>query len=79
MLKWEMSVSEESRINRLTHQLDLLGSICGVLGAALCLLAVISLSFFGPSPAGTILAPRSVLLGGIAVMVFGCWLRLTAK
>ncbi len=67
-------------MTRLTHQLDLLGSICGVLGAALCLLAVIVRFFLGPgNPAGTILAPRSILLGGIAAMVFGCWLKLTAK
>ena len=67
-------------MTRLTHRLDLLGSICGVLGAALCLLAVIARFFFGPgNPAGTILAPRSILLGGIAAMVFGCWLKLTAK
>ena len=67
-------------MTRLTHQLDLLGSICGVSGAALCLLAVIMRFVFGPgNPAGTILAPRSILLGGIAAMVFGCWLKLTAK
>ena len=67
-------------MTRLTHRLDLLGSICGVLGAALCLLAVIVRFSFGPgNPAGTILAPRSILMGGIAGMVFGCWLKLTAK
>ena len=66
-------------MTRFTHQLDLLGSICGVLGAALCMLGVIMRILFGPIPAGTILAPRSMLLGGIAVMVFGCWLKLTAK
>ncbi len=66
-------------MTRLRHQLDLLGSICGVLGAAVCLLGVILRLLFGPIPAGTILAPQSILLGGIAVMVFGCWLKLTAK
>ncbi len=67
-------------MTRLTHQLDLLGSICGVLGAALSLLAVILRFVFGAgNPTVTILAPRSILLGGIAAMVFGCWLKLTAK
>ena len=67
-------------MTRLTHQLDLLGNIFGVLGASLCLLAVIERFFLGPgNPAGTILAPRTILLGGIAAMVFGCWLKLTAK
>lgn len=66
-------------MTRLRHHLDLLGSICGVLGATVCLLGVIMRLLFGPIPTGTILAPRSILLGGIAVMVFGCWLKLTAR
>ena len=45
-----------------------------------CFLAVIVRFVLGPgNPAGTILAPRSILLGGIAAMVFGCFLKLTAK
>ena len=67
-------------MTRFTQRLDLIGSVCGVLGAALCLFAVIVRFAFGPgNPAGTILAPRTILLGGIAAMVFGCWLKLTAK
>ncbi len=57
----------------------MLGSICGFLGAALCLLAVILRFYFGPGNPPATFAPRSILLGGIAVMVFGCWLKLTAK
>jgi hypothetical protein len=64
------------------QKLDLLGTICGVLGAASSILAVVlrvSLGNSNVNPAGVIVAPRNVLLAGIALMVFGCWLKLTAK
>ena len=61
-------------------KLDLLGSICGALGAAAALLAVIVRFTVGTgNPAGIIIAPRNILLGAIALMVFGCWLKLTAR
>ena len=67
-------------MTRFTQRLDLVGNVCGVLGAALCLFAVIVRIVFGPgNPDGTILAPRSILLGGIAAMVFGCFVKLTAR
>ena len=67
-------------MTRLTDRWGRIGSVCGVLGASLCLFAVIVRVAFGPgNPAGTILAPRSILLGGIAAMVFGCFLKLAAK
>ncbi len=64
----------------LRDKIDLLGTICGVLGAAACLFAVFMRFALGAgNPAGIHVAPRSMLLGGIAVMAFGCWLKLTAK
>ncbi len=61
-------------------KLDVIGSAAGVLGAALCLLAVIVRFTIGPgNPAGILIAPRNIFLGGIALMVFGCWLKLTAR
>ena len=72
--------TDEPGMTRFAQRLDLVGSICGVLGAALCLLAVVVRYGFGPgNPAGTLLAPRTILLGGIAGMVFGCFLKLSAK
>lgn len=61
-------------------KLDLLGSICGALGAAAALMAVIVRFAVGSgNPPGIIIAPRNILLCAIALMVFGCWLKLTAK
>ena len=60
-------------------KLDLLGNICGVLGAAICVLAGI-LRFIGHGdPAYTPIGLRNVLMSGVAVMVFGCWLKLVSK
>jgi hypothetical protein len=60
-------------------KLDLLGNICGVLGVAICALAVM-LRFIGAGhPSFMQVAPRNVLLSGVAVMVFGCWLKLVSK
>ena len=67
-------------MNLTKQRLDLLGTICGVLGAALTLLAVIMRFALGAgNPTGITVAPRSILLGAIAIMVFGCWLKLTAR
>ena len=67
-------------MNRLQQKLDLAGTVCGVLGAAACLMAVILRANFGPGNfEGMHIAPRSIMLGGIALLVFGCWLKLTAK
>ena len=64
----------------LKEKLDLLGTICGALGAGACLFAVLMRFALGAgNPAGIHVAPRSMLVGGIAVMAFGCWLKLTAK
>ena len=62
------------------QKLDILGSICGVLGAVAALLAVtLRLVLGGGNPTGVMISPRSVLLGAIALMVFGCWLKLSAR
>ena len=75
-----MLVHSPSAMNLIKQRLDLLGSICGVLGAALCLLAVMLRLILGPgNPTGVIIAPRSLLIGGVAVLVFACWLKLTAR
>ena len=67
-------------MNRLQQKLDLAGTVCGMLGAASCLLAVLLRAYFGSGNfAGMHVAPRSILLGGVALLVFGCWLKLTAK
>ncbi len=62
------------------QRLDLLGTICGVMGATLALLSVILRFSLGPgNPTDLIIAPRSILVGSIAIMVFGCWLKLEAR
>ena len=67
-------------MNRLQQKLDLAGTICGMLGAAACLFAVAMRYTFGPGNfEGMHIAPRSIMLGGIALLVFGCWLKLTAR
>ncbi len=67
-------------MNLIKQRLDLLGTICGVLGAALSLLAVMLRLILGPgNPAGVIIAPRSILIGGVAILVFACWLKVTAR
>lgn len=69
-------------MNRMSQRLDMLGTLCGVLGAASCIMAVVlrlarALEIAGPKQ--IFVSPRGVLLCGIALMVFGCWLKLTAK
>ncbi len=67
-------------MNRMQQKLDLAGTVCGVLGAASCLMAVILRAYVGPGNVeGMHVAPRSIMLGGVALLVFGCWLKLTAR
>ncbi len=67
-------------MNLQKQKLDLLGTICGILGMTLCVLAVlVRFTLGGGNPAGVIIAPRNIFIGGIAVMVFGCWSKLTAR
>jgi hypothetical protein len=67
-------------LSHIKPKLDLLGSICGALGGALSVLAVGLRIVLGPgNPAGVIIAPRSILMGGIALLVFACLLKLTAR
>ena len=67
-------------MNRFQQQLDLGGTICGILGAASCFIALAIRFKLGPGNfPGVHVAPRSIMLGGIALLVFGCWLKLTAK
>jgi hypothetical protein len=63
----------------LRQRLDLLGSICGLLGAGSCVLAVVMRMTMGPGNPPVFIAPRNILLGGIALMVFACWLKLCAR
>ena len=69
-------------MNRMSQRLDMLGTLCGVLGVASCIMAGIlrlarALDIAGPKQ--VFVSPRGVLLCGIALMVFGCWLKLTDK
>lgn len=69
-------------MNRFNQKLDLLGTLSGVLGAVACLLSgVLRLLrvFDIADPKQIFISPRGVLLCGIALMIFGCWLKLTAK
>ncbi len=67
-------------MNRFQQQLDLAGTISGVVGTLSCLFAVAMRFKFGPGNfEGMNVAPRTIMLGGIALLVFGCWLKLTAK
>ena len=68
-------------MNPIKQKLDLLGTICGVLGAVFAFIAVMLRLFVlgGGNPAGIMVAPRNILLGAIALMVFGCFLKLTAR
>ena len=67
-------------MNLFKQRLDLLGSIFGMLGAGACLLAVVlRFVYGGGNPSEVFIAPRNVLLGGIALMVFASWLKLTAR
>ncbi len=67
-------------MNLMKQKLDLAGSICGVLGAVVSVLGVaLRLVLAGNNPRGVIIAPRNILLVGIALMVFGCWAKLTAR
>lgn len=66
-------------MNLWRQRIDLLGTICGVTGALLSVLAVfLRLSLGGGNPPMVKIAPRSILWGAIAVMVFGCFLKLSA-
>ena len=67
-------------MNLQKQKLDLLGTICGILGVTLCVLAVlVRFTMGGGNPSGIIIAPRNIFMAGIAVMVFGCFLKLTAR
>lgn len=69
-------------MNRMSQRLDLLGTLCGVLGATSCIMAGIlrlARAFDLADPKQIFISPQAVLLCGIALMVFGCWLKLTAK
>ncbi len=67
-------------MNRLQQKLDLAGTICGIFGAASCLMALAIRFKLGPGNfEGVYVAPRSIMLGGVALLAFGCWLKLTAK
>ena len=56
---------------------NLLGTVGGYLGMAICVVAVAGRFYGEPTFLG--FAARSVLLMGIASMVLGCWAKLEAK
>ncbi len=58
--------------------LNRLGNISGALGAIGCALAVICRIILG-RPTGMIAFLPNILLIGIALMAFGCWLKLSVK
>lgn len=61
------------------QRLDLLGSVLGVLGMILVVLAVVLRLALGSARPEVIHAPSNILLIGIAAMVAGCWFKLTAR
>lgn len=67
-------------MNRFQQQLDLAGTISGGVGTLSCLFAVTMRYAFGPGNfEGMHIAPRTIILGGIALLVFGCWLKLMSR
>lgn len=68
-------------MNRLNQTIDLVATASGVFGALMCLLAVIVRLVAGPGNPKEVfvVAPRSMLLGAIALMVFACFLKLTIR
>ncbi len=60
-------------------KLDLLGSACGVLGAAICVLAAGIRLSVGSNPEFIRMKPMTIFIAGIAIMVFACWMKLEAR
>ncbi len=56
---------------------NLLGTVAGYLGIAICVVAVAGRFYGAPTFLG--FAASSVLRMGIASMVLGCWAKLEAK
>ncbi len=69
------ATTEEEQIMK--NAWNLLGTVAGYLGMAICVVAVAG-RFYG-APAFLGFAASSVLLMGIASMVLGCWAKLEAK
>jgi len=69
----------ERAIKTMKPKFDLIGTACGVLGAGVCVLAVI-LRFIGKNdPAFMTMNPFHLFMGGATIIVFGCWCKLMAK
>ena len=60
-------------------KLDMLGSAMGVLGLVLCLLAAGIRFTVGSNPDFLTMRPATLLMVGIGIMVFACWMKLEAK
>ncbi|MGI9014271.1 MAG: hypothetical protein ACR2GY_08475 [Phycisphaerales bacterium] len=60
-------------------KLDFIGSAVGVLGAALCLLAAMFRFLAGSRPDFLRMTPMTMFMGGIALLVFACWVKLESK
>lgn len=60
-------------------KLDMIGNVCGVLGAAVCVLAVILRQVGKGDPAFMTMNPFHLFVGGVGIIVFGCWCKLCAK
>jgi len=61
-------------------KLDFLGSVAGVLGVAVCILAAVLRGIGRGNPDfGIKMEAANIFLVGIALMVFACWLKLSAR
>ena len=66
-------------MNRLNQRIDLFATFCGVFGALVALVALIMRVVAGPGNPPIKIAPRSLLLAAVALMVFACFLKLTNR
>ena len=67
-------------MNRTHQKLDLIGTIFGIVGGLMCLLAVVLRIVLGAgSPREVSVSPRSLMWLGTALLAFACFLKLTAR
>ncbi len=57
-----------------------IGPLVGIFGTSVCAIAVVLRFVYGTGNlTGLYVAPRNILMAGIAIVVFACWLELTFK
>jgi len=76
--KCSQVTTEYTKDTPLANWLDRLGNISGALGVGLCALAVLCRFFLDRSADMKGVLPN-ILIIGIALMAFGCWLKLSTK